>query len=289
MLLKHVQAKKSLGKNKNHSGFRWLFCVLLNYSHQRIHKTKTRVREEQIMYGWRARIGHVAPSRGDTLVYEFYRMLPEGFMILNTTGTVRQLVDTDFEKQLERIEEAVHDLVENNCDAIIFSGSPLFTRLEFGTADKMGKRLTEKFGVPIAAGLAAEVEALKAMSVKKLVIGTPYEEEINQRLKRYLQASGFEVLQIAGYGVRKNAQLTDLPVHASYKIAKRLYAKDRDADGIFIPCPRWPTITDVALLESEIGKPVVTSSQACIWYALKLLEIKEPISGYGRLMASLGS
>jgi len=47
------------------------------------------------MYGWRARIGHVAPSRGDTLVYEFYKMFPEGFMMLNTTGTVRQLVDND--------------------------------------------------------------------------------------------------------------------------------------------------------------------------------------------------
>ena len=69
-------------------------------------------------------------------------------------------------------------------------------------------------------------------------------------------------MQIAGYGVSKNSQLTDLPVHAAYKIAKRLYAEDRGADGIFIPCPRWPTIVDVALLEEEIGKPVVTSSQA---------------------------
>jgi hypothetical protein len=32
----------------------------------------------------------------------------------------------------------------------------------------------------------------------------------------------------------QNAELTDLPVHASYKIAKRLYAKGRDADGIII-------------------------------------------------------
>lgn len=197
------------------------------------------------MYGWRARIGHVAPSRGDTLVYEFYKMFPEGFMMLNTTGTVRQLVDSDFAEQLQRIEEAVQDLVD--------------------------------------------VEALKAMKIKKLVVGTPYEDEINQRLKRHLEASGFEVLQIAGYGVRKNAQLTDLPVHASYKIAKRLYAKGRDADGIFIPCPRWPTITDVALLEEEIGKPVITSSLACIWHALKLIDIKENVSGYGRLMASLGN
>ena len=32
------------------------------------------------------RNGHVAPSRGDTLVYEFYQMMPQGFMILNSTG-----------------------------------------------------------------------------------------------------------------------------------------------------------------------------------------------------------
>jgi maleate isomerase len=94
-------------------------------------------------------------------------------------------------------------------------------------------------------------------------------------------------LEIAGYGVSKNAQLTDLPIHAAYKIAKRLYAKARDADGVFIPCPRWPTITDVQLLEDEIGKPVITSSLACCWYAMKLIDIKEKVTGYGRLMASL--
>jgi maleate isomerase len=239
------------------------------------------------MYGWRARIGHVAPSRGDTLVYEFYKMLPDGFMILNTTGTVRQLVDSDFERQMERIEDAVQDLVDNSCDSIIFSGSPLFTRLSFGTDREIGKRLTAKFGVPVAAGLTAEIEALKAMNMKKIVVGTPYEDPINERLKHYLEASGFEVLEIAGYGVRKNAQLTDLPVHACYKIAKRLYSRARNADGVFVPCPRWPTIGDVALLEDEIRKPVVTSSQACIWYALKLIDIRERIEGFGRLMASL--
>ncbi|HWH77137.1 MAG TPA: hypothetical protein VNT76_07185 [Candidatus Binatus sp.] len=240
------------------------------------------------MYGWRARIGHIAPSRGDTLVYEFYKMFPEGYMMLNTTGTVRQLVDGDFEKQLGRIEEAAQDLVDNNCDSIIFSGSPLFTRLPFGADRELGKKLSDKFGVPVAAGLTAEVEALKAMKCTKLVVGTPYEEPINQRLKHHLEQSGFEVLQIAGYGVRKNADLTDLPVHASYKIAKKLYAKARDADGIFIACPRWPTITDVALLEGEIDKPVITSSLACIWYAMKLINIRENVKGFGRLMESLG-
>ena len=91
------------------------------------------------MYGWRAKIGHVAPSRGDTLVYEFYQMLPEGFMILNSTGTIRQLVDADFERQLQRIEEAAADLVDNKCDSIIIGGSPLFTKLGHGSDIEMGK------------------------------------------------------------------------------------------------------------------------------------------------------
>lgn len=239
------------------------------------------------MYGWRAKIGHVAPSRGDTLVYEFYRMLPEGFMILNSTGTIRQLVDADFERQLQRIEEAAQDLVENKCDAIIIGGSPLFTKLGYGSDIDMGKKLTAKFGVPISPGITGEVEALKFLRIKKLVVATPHEDSLNQRMKAFLEASGFQVLKIEGYGVRKNADLTDMPVHAAYKIAKRLYEQAPQADGIFIPCPRWPTITDVDLLEQEIGKPVVTSCQAYIWHAMRMAQVKEKVIGFGQLMASL--
>ena len=241
------------------------------------------------MYGWRARIGHVAPSRGDTLVYEFYRMLPEGFMILNSTGTIRQLVDADFERQLQRIEEAAADLVENRCDSIIIGGSPLFTKLGHGSDFAMARKLTARFGVPISPGITGEIAALKSLGLNKLVVATPHEDTLNERMKTFLEASGFRVLKIQGYGVRKNADLTDMDEHAAYKIAKRLYEEAPEADGVFVPCPRWPTISDVALLESEIGKPVVTSCQAYIWHGLKLAKIKQQVSGFGRLMASLAA
>ena len=216
-------------------------------------------------------------------------MLPAGFQLLNSTGTIRQLVDTDFERQLERIEEAALDLVDNGCDAVILGGSPLFTKLGHGSDVEMGQRLTEKTGVPVTAGLTGEVQALKAMGLHRLVVATPHEDALNARMKSFLEASGFDVLKIEGYGVRKNSAISDLPVHASYKIAKRLYAKAPEADGIFIPCPRWPTVEDVEILEHEIGKPVVTSCQAYIWYALKLIQIKEAVTGYGQLMDSLAS
>src|ERR1041384_5719156 len=241
------------------------------------------------MYGWRAKIGHVAPSRGDTLVYEFYRMMPDGFMLLNSTGTIRQLVDADFDRQLQRIEEAAQDLVDNKCDAIIIGGSPLFTKLGYGSDTEMGKKLTTRYGVPIAAGITGEIQALKSLNIKKLVVATPHEDSLNQRMKAFLEASGFNVLKIEGYGVRKNADLTDMDSHAAYRIAKKLYQQAPEADGVFVPCPRWPTITDVDLLEREIGKPVVTRCQAYIWHALKMAKVKQTVTGCGRLMASLSN
>jgi len=62
------------------------------------------------------------------------------------------------------------------------------------------------------------------------------------------------------------------------------------AAGLFlIFFSSWPTITDVDLLEREIGKPVITSSQAYIWHALKMAKVKQSVNGFGRLMASLAN
>src|SRR3990172_8453170 len=145
------------------------------------------------MYGWRERIGHVAPSRGVPLVYQFCGVLPEGFMILNSTGTIRQLVDADIDRQLQRIEEAAADLVDNKCDSIIIGGSPLFTKLGHGSDIEMGKKLTAKFGVPVSPGITGEIEALKSLNIRKVVVATPHEESLNQRMKAFLEASGFQV------------------------------------------------------------------------------------------------
>jgi maleate cis-trans isomerase len=153
----------------------------------------------------------------------------------------------------------------------------------------MGEKLTAKYGIPISPGISGEIKALKSLSIKKLVVATPHEDTLNQRMKAFLEASSFQVLKIEGYGVRKNADLTDMDIHAAYRIAKRLHEQAPEADGIFIPCPRWPTITDVDLLEREIGKPVITSCQAYIWHGLKMAKVRETVNGFGRLMASLAN
>ena len=106
-------------------------------------------------------------------------------MILNSTGTIRQLVDADFERQLQRIEEAAQDLVENKCDAIIIGGSPLFTKLGYGSDIEMEKKLTARFGVPTSPGITGEIAALRSLNLKKLVVATPHEDSLNRRMKHF--------------------------------------------------------------------------------------------------------
>ncbi|HWP56601.1 MAG TPA: hypothetical protein VNL14_01800 [Candidatus Acidoferrales bacterium] len=241
------------------------------------------------MLGWRARIGHVAPSRGDTFVYEFYRILPDGFMLLNTTGTIRRLIDDHLEKQLQRIEEATLDLAENGADFIIIGGSPIFTRLGPGSDREIAAGLEAKAGVPVAAGMTCEIEALKHMGLKKIVVATPYPDKLTQRAADFLTASGIEVLKAEGLGIEKNSELSNQPEYAAYKIGKKLFFSVADADGIFLPCNRWPTIESVLLLERETKKPALSSTLCNIWYALHRLHIREDLKGRGKLLESLGN
>jgi maleate isomerase len=110
---------------------------------------------------------------------------------------------------------------------------------------------------------------------------------MNERLAQFLNKAGFEVKNVGGLGILKNAEIGSQHEHVSYRLARKLFSESPDADGIFLHCPRWPTIGTVALLEEELGRPVVTSSQAMIWLCLKLIRVKVKVDGWGRLMETL--
>jgi len=110
-------------------------------------------------------------------------------------------------------------------------------------------------------------------------VGTPYVKEIHSRLLKFIEESGFDVVNSKWIGLFDiNSQTPE----RSYNLAKEVYSPE--ADAIFISCTAFRTIENIERLEKETGKIVITSSQVSIWNALKKIGHKEPIKGYGKLL-----
>jgi maleate isomerase len=125
------------------------------------------------------------------------------------------------------------------------------------------------------------IRALRALKAKRIVVATPYLDEINALEARYLEERGFEVLDIQGLNIRKDADMVRVAPDFILEFARSL---DRpDAEAIFVSCGALRTLDIVEELEQEVAKPVVASNQAMIWDTLRLAGVEDRIDGYGRL------
>jgi len=59
-----------------------------------------------------------------------------------------------------------------------------------------------------------------------------------------------------------------------------------DADEIYLSGVGMTTLEALQQLENHTGKIVLSATSCMIWNALRVSGIREPISGYGRLLAN---
>jgi maleate cis-trans isomerase len=60
-----------------------------------------------------------------------------------------------------------------------------------------------------------------------------------------------------------------------------------DGDTINIVCPNWHVMKNVELIERDSGKTVVSSVGGEVYAAMKALNLKGPIKGFGKLLEML--
>ncbi len=125
------------------------------------------------------------------------------------------------------------------------------------------------------------VEAMRVLGMQKIVVGTPYIDEINHFEADFLVERGFDVLDIQGLCLLCGQDMVMVEPEDIIKLALEI---DRpDADGIFISCSALRTIEVVEEIEQRTGKPVVGSNHALIWRMMRLAGIEDRMEGLGRL------
>jgi len=241
------------------------------------------------MIGWRMHLGVIFPtSIPARVIREFYEVVPEGVDITMSTLTIRQLSIDDLEEALEGVERAAEQLARFEVDLIYFLGVPPVVIKGPGYDRELNARIKRVSGLPALTDITGVMQAFRKLSVKRLVMATPFEDEMNQRIRDFLKPEGFEIIHMKGLQIRRNVDIRKLPVPVEYSFVREVFRESPvEPDGIYIPCGGWGSIHNIQRLENDLGKPVITWLQAMIWSTMQMMGVREPVRGFGRLMETL--
>lgn len=231
---------------------------------------------------WRAKLGIIYPADG-ALDHEYWQLVPAGVSVHITRIKVPQEEQTlellEAQTQNRDIEEAAADLNIIHLDAIAYACTSGSFVHGLGSDLEVIRRMEAASGVPCTTTTTAAVRALQALESKKVSIITPYPEEINARLKTFLEDSGFQVVALQGLGLYR--EIYNQPAGAAYRLAKE--ADSSAADAIFISCTNFRSVEVLRVLEQDLGKPVVSANQVTVWDLLRLAKIQPENENYGKL------
>jgi maleate isomerase len=247
------------------------------------------MRNPELAFGWRKRIGLLSPTVIETAAYDFYRLAPDGVSMCATTANIEHWSRENFKQHvLDPIATAVKYLASRKVDYIIHTGMPVVTTRGKGFEEELVKQIEDATGLPATTSIRSAIRALAHLRVHNVAVVTPYPQELHQSALSFLTASGFRVVADHTMDVVFK-RLQDVTPAQIFATAKRVLASAPSADGVYIPCNQWSGADAAPLIENGLGVPVVTGAHADYWEAFRSLGITDRIEGHGRLMLSLCS
>lgn len=237
---------------------------------------------QSIRYGWRRRIGMLLPSVNRAAEPEVSALMPEGVSLhttrLKLTGSSRE----DLLAMTEKVEEGAALLGDAGVDLIVFHCTAVST-FDLTMEGCLKERIEKASGKPATATSAALISAFRKLEARKIVLISPYIKATNEREIAFLGHHQITVLHDIGLEISEGSRMGLVDPGEWYRTAM---ANRRDeTDAYFLSCTAIRTAPIIEALESDLGKPVVTSNQAMAWHCLRTAGIRDSIPGYGTLLS----
>jgi maleate isomerase len=233
---------------------------------------------------WRAKIGFVLLATEQTIQDDVMRLRPPGVGIHFTRAFIPDRIANDtLGDQLGLLADASATLLpDGSLDVVCYactSGSIVMGEDRVHAELKRGNPNAKPTSL-----IAGVIKALRALGVKSLAIATPYLDEINRLEATYLEAAGFDVVNIEGLNVERDSDMVRITPDYLSEFAQSVDRKG--ADCLFFSCGAMRSLGIVAELEAKLSKPVVVSNQAMIWDTWRMAGIPDRVQGYGQLLSA---
>jgi maleate isomerase len=130
------------------------------------------------------------------------------------------------------------------------------------------------------------VAALHALGIKRMVGVTYTDDATNAIVVRYFQEAGIDLVSLdcVGAAFDRRGFISHYEVYALTKAAA---AKVPGIDGIFLFGSGWRSLEAIQLLEDDLGIPVVHAVPARVWTVQRMLNVRQPVKGFGHLLESM--
>lgn len=229
-------------------------------------------------------IGLIVPPAAGRVPPEPPALYPEMRFAARGLG-LRRLAAEDYAEAVERVRQLATELVtEEGAEAVCLMGTSLSFFRGGAFNDALVAILQDASGRPATTMSHAVCDALDALGARRIAVGTAYDDDVNRRLGDFLAARGFEVCAMEGLGIVEVEDVFDVTPEQVTALGRRAAeAAGGAAEAVFVSCGGLPALHLAGALEDELGLPVVASSTAGAWGAVRLLGHSGAAPALGRL------
>lgn len=124
--------------------------------------------------------------------------------------------------------------------------------------------------------------AMRALGARRIALLTPYRDDVNRGIIRYLELRGLEVPVFGSFNEEDDGKVGRI-APASVEAAVDELAQEPGVDAVFVSCTSIRIAQVATAIEARIGKPVTSSNHAMAWHALRLAGITDRLPAWGSL------
>jgi maleate cis-trans isomerase len=239
------------------------------------------------------RLGYVIPHlQTDMDAYQFYRVAPDGVMLVTTQLDLADYTVAAVESELDTFWTRAELLGRQGVDVVALSGVPIAAALGRARMRSLLAEVEDRTGRPASTDLEAHIEALQHLGVERLAIGSRWPEPVLEGVTHYLGEAGIEVVAVRtrARSLEDNKRARPLADHElALELGRAVLRDAPTAQGLMLPGGLWFAIHAGPLLEAEFGVPVTLNITATTWSALQRYDgdLPQPLdAAWGRLFAS---
>jgi maleate cis-trans isomerase len=232
-------------------------------------------------------VGVIKPTYRAGSLEEFIRLLPEGVGVIPLFLGVKSGTEKEFLAAMDLIEAKVDEIAKLGVDIIHPEGAPPFMLRGYRGEAEIIRRMEKKHGKPVFTSGTSQVDAMRALGIRKMLGITYFTGDINLKYAKYFREAGFDVLGMDGIEDVPFSDIGRLTPHEVYAFAKQEYLKHPEAECIYLLGSGWRVLEVIDLLEQDLQVPIIHPVPARVWDLQRRLHIRQPVRGFGRLLAEL--